>query len=298
MLYVLYPDVDLWNYMLDGVNVKDVSLNHLNIFCSVFNRLVRSFVSKTCLFSPFFFNGKLKNVLNLLNSNDSLLVCDYISIPLLSAISFYTPQKVKKFLWLWNKVDSMERIRNKKEYFEKIKSFGFEIRTFDPDDAKKYGFVYMNQFYRMVCKKTASEEIEYDFYFIGFKKNRGHLIEYVKQNLEAYRNYFKIVESPNEMISYRSNVELAKKSKCLVEILNGNQIGLTLRPLEALSLGKKLITNNRLISKYDFYNPNNIFIIDERPWDEIALFLNTPTIPVAENLKKEYSAENWLMNFK
>lgn len=298
MLYVLYPDVDLWNYMLDGLTIKGVSLNHLNGFCSVFNRLVRSFVSKTCLLPSLFFNRKLKNALNCLNTNDSLLVCDYMSIPLLSAISFYTPQDVKKFLWLWNKVDSMDRIRNKKAYFEKIKSMGFEIRTFDPGDAEKYGFVYMNQFYRMDCKKTTSEENEYDFYFIGFKKNRGHLIEYVKQNLEAYRNYFKIVESPNEMISYRSNVELAKKSKCLVEILNENQIGLTLRPLEALALGKKLITNNRLISKYDFYNPNNIFIIDERPWNEIDLFLKSQTIPLDENIKKKYCVKNWLMNFK
>lgn len=298
MLYVLYPDVDLWNYMLDGLEIKGVSLNHLNSFCSIFNRLVRIFVSKTCLLPSLFFNGILKNALNYLNTNDSLLVCDYMSIPLLSAISFYTPKDVKKFLWLWNKVDSMDRIRNKKVYFEKIKSMGFEIRTFDPDDAEKYGFVYMNQFYRMDSPKASREENEYDFYFIGFKKNRGHLIEYVKQNLEAYRNYFKIVESPNEMISYRSNVEYAKKSKCLVEILNGNQIGLTLRPLEALALGKKLITNNRLISKYDFYNPNNIFIIDERPWNEIDLFLKSQTIPLDENIKKKYCVKNWLMNFK
>lgn len=297
MLYVLYPDVDLWNYMLDGVNVKDVSLNHLNSFCSVFNRLVRLLVSKTCFLPFLFFNGKLKKTLSLLNSNDSLLVCDYMSIPLLSAISLYTPQNVKKFLWLWNKVDSMGDIRNKKDYFEKIKNLGFEIRTFDPDDAEKYGFVYMNQFYRMDGPKIATEDNEYDFYFIGFKKNRGHIIDYFKKHLSAYKIYFKIVDFPKEMIPYKSNVEYAKKSKCLVEILNGTQIGLTLRPLEALALGKKLITNNKLISTYDFYNPNNIFIIGERPWSELDLFLKSQIVQLDELLKKKYSVENWLLNF-
>lgn len=51
------------------------------------------------------------------------------------------------------------------------------------------------------------------------------------------------------MISYQENLDNIRKSKCIVDVVQKGQIGLTLRPLESLFFKKKLLTNNKCIKK-------------------------------------------------
>lgn len=53
-----------------------------------------------------------------------------------------------------------------------------------------------------------------------------------------------------------------KNSKVVLDISYKNQLGLTLRCFEALATETKIITDNLDIKNYDFYNPNNIFCIE------------------------------------
>jgi len=59
-------------------------------------------------------------------------------------------------------------------------------------------------------------------------------------------------------------------------------------------LEKKLITTNKDIVNYDFYNPNNIFV-----WDNIKTeipndFLTTPYQPLSIPIFEKYSIKKWV----
>ena len=52
------------------------------------------------------------------------------------------------------------------------------------------------------------------------------------------------------------------RSKCILDIPYKGQSGLTIRTIESIGLHTKLITTNKSIREYDFYDENNIFIMD------------------------------------
>ena len=80
-----------------------------------------------------------------------------------------------------------------------------------------------------------------------------------------------------------------------------DQTGLTLRALEALFFRKKIITDNQDIKKYDFYNENNIYVLENRENEitkdeqkRIEKFLNKEFIEISEKIKNKYTLENWI----
>ena len=44
-------------------------------------------------------------------------------------------------------------------------------------------------------------------------------------------------------------------AKCILEIVQKGQVALTLRPYEAVAYNKKLLTNNKTILNFKYYNP-------------------------------------------
>ena len=58
--------------------------------------------------------------------------------------------------------------------------------------------------------------------------------------------------------------------------MEGAQNGITIRIQESLIHKVKLITDDVNIVKYDFYNPNNIFILGRDNMNGLKDFLDTP----------------------
>ena len=70
---------------------------------------------------------------------------------------------------------------------------------------------------------------------------------------------------------------------------------MTMRTIEILGLKRKLITTNKDIVNYDFYNSNNILVIDrDNPKFDIS-FIEKPYIELKEEIYKKYSLENWIL---
>ena len=64
--------------------------------------------------------------------------------------------------------------------------------------------------------------------------------------------------------------------------------------LEALGMNKKMITNNRSVMEYDFYNPNNILVID---FDNLVIpkeFFQTPYQPLDAAIKQKYHLRSFV----
>jgi hypothetical protein len=83
------------------------------------------------------------------------------------------------------------------------------------------------------------------------------------------------------------------RSKVLLDINRLGQIGLTFRVFESLGLEKKLITTNADIKNYDFYNPNNILIIDEKNPVIPAAFFENEYEKIPESILQKYTLKGW-----
>ena len=85
-----------------------------------------------------------------------------------------------------------------------------------------------------------------------------------------------------------------KKSKVLLDVNRNGQEGLTFRVLESLGLNKKLITTNSDIINYDFYNPNNILVINEKKPVIPISFFETNYEEIPKEIFEKYTLEGWV----
>ncbi|NVP02086.1 hypothetical protein HWA77_17880 [Photobacterium damselae subsp. damselae] len=170
--------------------------------------------------------------------------------------------------------------------------------SFDRNDCRNFNFIYYNQYINQdEVFLPKSKIIDNDFYFIGMDKGRRVIIERLVKNLKKINSDFKfsinIKRAPNNKlekylsvifynkdvthISYKENLKNIASSKVIIDIVKDGQIGITLKTLEALVYGKKIITNNKMIVNYDFYDEKQIYIINDTDNDEchkLNYFLN------------------------
>ena len=149
------------------------------------------------------------------------------------------------------------------------------VISFDQGDCEKYGFLY----HPLVFSKYKSVEKMkplLDVYFLGAAKNRLGAILETFEVLNDYglkcdihiagvkkdeRKYADIIDYEPK-ISYMENLKLASRSKCILELMQKGGKGYTQRTYEAIGLGKMLLTNNEMIHKAPFYNPDYIVQFD------------------------------------
>lgn len=97
-----------------------------------------------------------------------------------------------------------------------------------------------------------------------------------------------------EYLSLDEVKKLMLDSEILLDIQKENQKGLSFRVFEALGYEKKLITTNKDIRSYDFYNPNNILIIDPKAIEIPAVFLNSTYEKIPKVILYPYTLEGWI----
>lgn len=182
----------------------------------------------------------------------------------------------------------------------------WELWTFDYADAKKYHMRYGGQF---ICENLLSQvpsgKITTDLFFIGLNKGRFKKLRKLESALNSQygiktqfyyvdkvRSFFdKKYSSP---IRYNDMIKLLSCSRAIFDYTQKGQSGLTLRVLEGLFLGKKIVTNNESLKKYDFFDNSLIFILGERSLEEITSFLNQETGKVGYDVLSRYFSERWL----
>jgi hypothetical protein len=67
-----------------------------------------------------------------------------------------------------------------------------------------------------------------------------------------------------------------------------------MRTFEVLGKKRKLITTNRSIKNYDFYNASNILVIDRSCPVIDKKFINVDYQPLPANIYYKYSIDGWL----
>jgi hypothetical protein len=85
-----------------------------------------------------------------------------------------------------------------------------------------------------------------------------------------------------------------RRSRAVVDIEHPLQTGLTIRTIETLGAGKKLLTTNRQIIDYDFFDPANVHVLDRRDPVIPVDFLDTPFRQIPPDLLYKYSLAGWM----
>ena len=219
---------------------------------------------------------------------------------LISYINKVCPGK-RIVVWYWNEVTPREM--NPTYIREKYKC---ETWTFDKKDSEKYNMFYNNTYFFDSIKLEESDT-KYDVFYIGIdREGRIKIINKLKKIFSNKKiNYsFNLTKSPikkadknfiySNYIPYEKTLDLINKSNTILDLTKKSQYGLTLRPVEALFFQKKLITDNKNIKEYDFYNKDNIFILGEDNIENINKFLGTEYKQISPKIKEKYTFEKWI----
>ncbi len=97
-------------------------------------------------------------------------------------------------------------------------------------------------------------------------------------------------------LSKEQVLSLIQHSEILIDVPHPNQTGLTMRTIECLGAGKKIITTNREVVEYEFYNPANILVVNRESPMISEEFLNSPYQKVDQGIYEKYSLREWLKN--
>lgn len=293
MKVLIHPHVDIWQYAVKGLSSRtDVKCFALNNSTTKVQQIFRKAFSDKKIPSFCVLGSELRKMLSNLKDGDTVVLADYTDICLLYAISQCVKSEVNKVSWFWNPIKDDKRIVN---IIPIIKSLGFRIHTFDKQDSKKYDLSLSNQFFPILNHINEDvQKSECDFYFAGFRKDRGRLISEIQNALSKYKIDFLVADTVADCISYEDYIDKIRKTKCIVEIVQGAQSGLTLRPLEAIAFKKKLFTTNTDIVKQPFYNQDNIFIWGIDNSNTLKEFLCTPFAEIDTRILTMFDVNSWI----
>lgn len=222
----------------------------------------------------------------------------------------HTPH-ITSFLWDPMSVICRGSEKARMQYIKEVNKLGVEVATFDPDDARECGFKYVGAVYRDISRLKGLPE-ETDFWYIGTEKYREEPLEALAAEIEdaGLRYTFKIVPHKHKSrldnfkhlrhcvsapLPYEQSLEKAARARCLIDLVQRRQSGVTLRAMEAIFLDKKLITNNAAIKREAYYHPANVYILGD-PAEQRTLreFMDTPMVALSPAILSTHDITRWL----
>lgn len=174
------------------------------------------------------------------------------------------------------------------------------IWTYDSHDSIKYNINLIGPS-SFLKKEKLLNKPKFDVFFVGKDKGRAEFLIKLEKVFNQMGLKTKFIITPNRKfsrkkefysreISYSDVLEYDKSSRSILNIIMPTQTGLTFRDYESMFLGIKLITNNLEVCKYDFYHPNNIFILGKDDLNQLPVFLNLPVVPIEDSVLHDFNA--------
>ena len=224
----------------------------------------------------------------------------------------YSPETIHFLKKISNKVigyqwDGFSRFTTSPDLINTFDVFG----TFDKNDyqkhVKKHNNLILTQNFYFDFMPIPPKDL--DLFYIGAKEgNRLEVIQYLISILKDTEiSYFfrlysdkEIQEKSelitNEMLSYLDVLKKSSKAKIAIDIKHPAHNGLSLRFFEALYFNQKVITDNITVKEMDFYNSNNILVVEDfknLTKEKLDEFLNKEYLEVPKEIKQKYSFESW-----
>lgn len=221
---------------------------------------------------------------------------------------------IKIFTYFW---DSINNRKYSLEYFR----YSHKFFSFDSQDKLlNENITFLPLFYNNDYKnlKNSDKDYKYDMCFIGtLHSDRYEVVKRILSLTEGKQSYvyfystskmlflfqklfdknFRNVKEEDisfSPLSKENTINIINKSKVVIDIEHIKQKGLTMRTLEMLGANKKMITTNKEIINYDFYNTDNIQIIDRNNINLDKSFFEIDFKSINYDIYHKYSITKWV----
>lgn len=183
------------------------------------------------------------------------------------------------------------------------------VASFDENDVKKYNLLHLSNYIYLPKKETACPTtLKHNVFMVISKDERLPVLNTIANKLDTINIDYKFIvktskrpdnlnlkiETSKTEIRINELIKYLDESEIFLDIVRKGHNGLSFRIFESLAYQKKLITTNQSIKNYDFYDPNNILIIDEDNVSIDSEFFNKPYIPLSEEVYNKYTIDNWI----
>lgn len=259
------------------------------------------------------------------NKYDYILVIrgEYTPVKAIKELREVFP-KTKLILYMWDglKTQGNNGIVKKWDLFDKVYTFDRIDYEAHKDKLDFWPLFYYGEYLPKEVKDCNSGDLSYDVSFIGTgHSDRVRIVKDVMHQcmdngLKTYSFFFmphpilfwqnKLFNRDYKGVSkkdisfkqlpFEKLYEVYADSRCIVDVEHPCQHGLTMRSIEIIGLKRKFITTNADIVNYDFYNPNNIMVIDRKDPKMDMSFFSAPYEPLPAEIYEKYSLENWILH--
>jgi len=311
-LNITIISLDKWGYnefIAKEISKRGISVNHIDFYkfkyqYPSFLYKVLNFFTKTLFnynFKREHLNKVLLKLIDTQQKQDAILIIkgDNLSVATIKKIKQNTDYLVT---FLNDSMARYPRMKRVYPYFDKVYSF-------DPDDVAKNDFNFISNYIYFDIKNTVVNKTEHTVFNISSLDKRAKTMPkfatYFKQKNIDYKLIAFSKDTSQELedlniecttktYSLESVLELVKKSDILLDLQRPNQKGLSFRVLEGIGLNKKIITTNTDVKNYDFYNPNNIAIVDSSSINIPNAFFTTPYENLDAKIVNKYHISSWV----
>lgn len=278
---------------------------------SLYKILLRIFPKVVARLSRGCFEGKARLLEKKYIRNVLVVKGEGLSVATVKSLQYSMPN-ARFHLYLW---DGLENVCGAAE----IAPFFDTVSTFDPEDAKSFGWHYRPLFARKTgsTPKLSIDRWKYDFVFIGslhsdrykilrsLVSNSVHLASFVYGFIPGKLSWclrhlidwslwrpgsIKISTVP---LTLQAIGQIVDEARAVVDIEHPRQRGLTMRTIETLMAHRKLITTNPNVGDTDLFDKSRVCIIDRNDPVIPEKFLDTPFLPIPFSVRKRYSIRSW-----
>ncbi|KAF0224001.1 MAG: hypothetical protein FD133_852 [Erysipelotrichaceae bacterium] len=227
-------------------------------------------------------------------------------------------EDAKFCLYLWDSISNIPGIESKFSYFDTILSFDrndsnkFKRISFRPlfflDEFRKdndtnslyehkfdlcfLGTIHSDRY--SIIKKLRKICNEHNVRFFTFQYLQSKFVYYVFKILKKEFRETRITDFSFEKMNLEDITNIVNNSKVILDIEHPKQNGLTMRTIEMIGMKKKIMTTNKDIANYDFYDPTNIQIISRENPDFSLDFFEREYQLLDADIYEKYYIENWI----
>lgn len=214
--------------------------------------------------------------------------------------------------YFWDSITNCQRVLENLENFDRVLSF-------EKSDCEKHGLIYLPLFFSPEYRTAAVRDDHlkrFDACFVGsvhqvekFVRVEAMVNELRRSGRDVFTYYYmpsrsvaalRWLQHPLyratplhfEPMSRQEIVDLYSRSTLVIDSPQEHQEGVTMRALEALAAGCKLLTANTAMRECALYQSGNVTIWKDP--DSLTLpSFDSPAQPIAEHLIDQFSLRHW-----
>lgn len=216
-------------------------------------------------------------------------------------------------LYLWDGVENTRGVTRIAPEFD-------SVSTFDRLDANFYKWRHRPLFTRKAdpSESNSSNQVLYDWVFIGsLHSDRFSVLKRLTHS-SKFQKFYAYIFIPGKLIWLLQHLtspklwnhgaiklsikpipseqvyRITQAAKAVVDIEHPKQRGLTMRSIETLLLGRKLVTTNAEIKNSDLFHETRVCVIDRNNPNVPQEFLGSPFLEIPNEIRKKYHIRGWL----